>query len=66
MASPSNEKEAEIIEVFISTSRYLDGILNIYKPCFKATVGRIYPPELQIKTTESYRWNNYLNKIHNK
>ena len=48
MASLSDVKQAEIIEAFKSTSRYLDDLLNIDNPYFKGMVNRIYPPELQL------------------
>ena len=47
MASLSYNKEAEIIQAFNSTSRYLDDLLNIDNPYFEAMVGRIYLPELR-------------------
>ena len=47
MASLSYNKEAEIIQAFNSTSRYLDDLLNIDNPYFEGMVGRIYPPELR-------------------
>ena len=48
IASLSYNKEAEIIQAFNSTSRYLDDLLNIDNPYFEGMVGRIYPPELQL------------------
>ena len=48
MTSLSDVKQAEIIEAFKSTSRYLDDYLNIDNPYFEGTVNRIYPPELQL------------------
>ena len=48
MASLSNNKEAEIIQAFNSTPRYLDDLLNIDNPYFEGMVGRIYPPELEL------------------
>ena len=48
MTSLSDVKQAEIIEAFKSTSRYLDNLLNIDNPCFEDMVNRIYPPELQL------------------
>ena len=48
MMSLSDIKQAEIIEVFKSTSRYLDDILNIDNPYFEGMVNRIYPNELQL------------------
>ena len=38
-----NNKEAEIIQAFNSTSKYL---LNFDNPYFEDMLGRIYPPEL--------------------
>ena len=48
MTSLSYVKQAEIIEAFKSTSRYLDDLLNIDTPYFEGMVNRIYPPELQL------------------
>ena len=48
MASFSYNKEAEIIQAFNSTSRYLDDLLNIDNPYFEGMMSRIYPPELQL------------------
>ena len=48
MTSLSDVKEAEIIEAFKFTSRYLDDLLNIDNPYFEGMVNRIYPPELQL------------------
>ena len=44
----SYNKEAEIIQAFNSTSRYLDTLLNIDNPFFEGMVSLIYPPELQL------------------
>ena len=48
MTSLSDVKQAEIIEAFKSTSRYLDDLLDIDNPYFEGMVNRIYPPELQL------------------
>ena len=48
MTSLSDVKQAEIIEAFKSTSRYLDDLLNIDNPYFKGMVNRIYQPEIQL------------------
>ena len=48
MTSLSDVKQAEIIEAFKSTFRYLDDLLNIDNPDFESMVNRIYPPELQL------------------
>ena len=43
MASHSDVKQAEIIEAFKSTSRYLDDdLLNIDNPYFEGMVNRIF------------------------
>ena len=48
MTSLSDVKQAEILEAFKSTSRYLDDLLNIDNPYFEGMVSCIYPPELQL------------------
>ena len=53
MTSLSDVKQAEIIEAFKSTSRYLDDILNIDNPYFEGMVNRIYPPELQLNKADT-------------
>ena len=40
-----DNKEAEIIQTFKSSSRYLDDLLNIENSYFEDQVSRIYPPE---------------------
>ena len=42
----SDVMQAEIIEAFNSTSRYLNDLLNIDNPYFVGMVNQIYPPEL--------------------
>ena len=52
MISLSDDKQADIIVAFNTTSRYLDDILDINKIYFDNMVGQIYPSALQlIKTT---------------
>ena len=53
MTSLSDVKQAEIIEAFKSTSRYLDDLLNIDNPYFEGMVNRIYPPEQLNKANTS-------------
>ena len=53
MTSLSDVKQAEIIEAFKSTSRYLDDLLNIDNPYFEGMANRIYPPELQLNKTNT-------------
>ena len=42
------KRQADVIEVFNSTSRYLDDLLNIDNPYFEGMVKQIYPSELQL------------------
>ena len=48
MTSLSGVNQADIIEAFNSTSRYLDDLLNIDNPYFEGMVNQMYPPELQL------------------
>ena len=48
MMSLSDDKQADVIDVFDTTSRYLDDILNINNVYFYNMVGQIYPSELQL------------------
>ena len=53
MLSLSDTNQADIIEAFNSTSRYLDDLLNIDNPYFEQMVGQIYPTELQLNKANS-------------
>ena len=46
--SLSNDNQADIIQAFSSTSRYLDDLLCIDNPYFEGMVNHIYPPELKL------------------
>ena len=48
MMSLSDDKHADIIDAFTTTSRYLDDILNISNVYFGTMVNLIYPSELQL------------------
>ena len=48
MMSLSDDKQADVIDAFNSTSRYLDDILNINNVYFDNMVSQIYPSELQL------------------
>ena len=48
MMSLSDDKLADIIDAFNTTSRYFDDILNINNVYFDNTVSQIYPSELQL------------------
>ena len=53
MKSLSRKTQADIIEVFSSSSRHLDDLLNIANIYFDQMVDRIYPTELQLNRTNS-------------
>ena len=46
--SLNHDNQADVIEAFNSTSRYLDDLLNIDNPYFEGMVNQIYPSELQL------------------
>ena len=46
--SLSVDKQADVIDAFNTTSKYLDDILNINNVYFDNMVGQIYPSELQL------------------
>ena len=48
MMSLSDDKQADVIDVFNTTSRYLDDILNINNVYFDNMVSQIYPSELEL------------------
>ena len=48
MMSLSDDKQADIIDGFNTTSRYLDDILNIDNVCFENMLSQICPSELQL------------------
>ena len=51
--SLSADKDAEIIEAFNSTSRYLDELLNIDNTIFTVWSKNIYPSEFQLNKANS-------------
>ena len=53
MMSFSDDKQAEVIDAFNTTSRYLDDILNINNVYFDNLVSQIYPLELQLNKTKT-------------
>ena len=48
MMSLSDDKKADVIDAFNTTSRYLDDILNINNVNYDNMVSQIYPSELQL------------------
>ena len=53
MDSLNHDNEADVIEAFNSTSRYLDDLLNFDNPSFEGMVNQINPPELQLNKTNT-------------
>ena len=48
MDSLNNDNQADVMEAFNSTSRYLDGLLNIDNLCFEGMVNQMYSPEQRL------------------
>ena len=48
MSSLPDDNQADTIEAFNATSRYLDSLLNIDNPYFERMANQIYPPDLQL------------------
>ena len=53
MMSLSDDKQADIIDAFNTTSRYLDDILKINDDYFDNMVSQIYPSELQLNKSNT-------------
>ena len=53
MMSLSDDNQADVIDAFNTTSRYLDDNLNINNVYFYNMVSQIYPSELQLNTSNT-------------
>ena len=53
MMSLSDDKQADVMDAFNTTSRYLDDIFNINNVYFDNMVSQIYPSELQLKKAKT-------------
>ena len=53
MKSLSRENQADFIEAFNSTSRYLDDLINIDNIYFEHMADRMYPAELHLNKANS-------------
>ena len=64
----SDNYQVDIVEVFNSTSRYLDDMLNIDNPYSEQMASQIYPTELQLsKAISSDTETPFLDlDVHNK
>ena len=47
--------QADVVEAFNSTSRYIDDLLNIDNPYFEQMVSQIYPTELLLNPELSFQ-----------
>ena len=54
MMSLSDDKQAEVIGAFNTTSRYLEDIWNINNAYFDNMVSQIYPSELQLNKANTF------------
>ena len=54
MMSLSDDMQADVIDAFNTTSRYLDDILNINNIYFDNMVSQIYPSELQLNEANTF------------
>ena len=54
MVSLSDDKQADVIDSFNTTSRYLDDILNINNIYFNNMVSQIYPSALQLNKANTF------------
>ena len=53
MMSLSDDKQADVIDEFNTTSRYLDDILNINNVYFNNMVSQIYSSEFQLNKSNA-------------
>ena len=53
MMSLSDDKQADVIDAFNTTSRYLNDFLNINHVYFDNMVSQIYPSELQLNKAKN-------------
>ena len=60
MMSLSDDKQADVINAFNTTTRYLDDILNINNVYFDNMVSQIYPLELQLNKANTWYRTTFL------
>ena len=53
MMSLPDDKQADIIDAFYTTYRYLENILNIDNVYFDTMISQIYPSELQLNNANT-------------
>ena len=64
MKNISSDNQADVIEAFNLTSRYLDDLHNIDNPYFEGMVNQIYPPELKLNKTNTPDTENHFLDLH--
>ena len=64
MMSLSDDKQADVIDAFNTTSRYLDDISNINNVYFDNMVCQIYPSELQLNKANTSDTAAFLDHTH--
>ena len=64
MMSLSSDSQADAIETFNSTSRYLDDLLNIDNPYCEVMVRQIYPTELQLNKANTSHTRALFSDLH--
>ena len=60
----SDDKQADVIDAFNTTSRYLDDNLNISNVNFDNTVSQIYPSELLLSKAKASNTNATFLDLH--
>ena len=76
MLSLSDNNQTDVVEAFNSTSKYLDGLLDIDHPYYAQMVSQIYPTERQLNKanpsdTEAafllrlfhYKWHSFSQNV---
>ena len=48
MVSPSDDRQADVVDAFNTASRYLDNVLGINNVCFDGVVGQVCPSGLRL------------------
>ena len=64
MMSLSDDKQADVIDAFNTTFRYVDDILNINNVYFDNMVSQIYPSELQLNKTKTFYTEAAFSDLH--
>ena len=64
MLSLSDNNQTDVVEAFNSTSKYLDGLLDIDHPYYAQMVSQIYPTELLfLLRLFHYKWHSFSQNV---